>query len=272
MAAPARDAPLDLPAVGLGTGGEVHLTDEACAEVVPLALELGYRHVDTAVMYGNHEGIGAGLERASVPREDVLIGTKVPPDRLGREALVDCLETSTRELGVDHVDVGYVHFPSGSYDPPETFAALDELVDRGTVRAIGVSNFTVGELAAASEHAEHDIAVHQLEYHPLWRQPEVLDHCRREGIQVVAYAPLARGRALRLDPVRDVAEARGVSPAAVVLAWITAKPGVSTVVKSTDPAHLEDNLRATDLELTAEEVGAIDAVEERHRLIDPSTY
>lgn len=261
-----------IPAIGLGTGGAVHLTSSEAEEAVSTALEIGYRHIDTAILYGNHAGVGRGIRESSVPREEIILGTKVPPEKLDYSTLIDCLVESTAELGVDRIDIGYVHFPTGNYDPDETFSALGELLDRGTIGNVGVSNFTADDLLTALDHTDDEIAVNQIEHHPLWRQPELIEFCRNQGIYNIAYAPLARGRVFSLAPIQEIAEKHQVSPAAVTLAWITNKPNVSTIVKSTDPEHMAENLQAPSVSLDERDVRKIEAIDERTRLVDPTEY
>ena len=253
-----------LPPVGLGTMG----IDDP--DAVATALSVGYRHLDTARIYENEavvgEGLAAGLADADVDREDVTVATKLWIDDLAAGDVAPAARESADRLGVDAVDLLYVHRPRGDYDPEATLSALDRLVDDGLVRNVGVSNFEVADLARAIDVLGRPPAAHQTELHPLFYRPELLDHAREHGYSVVAYSPLAGGRVGEVDAVTEVAAAHGATPEAVAIAWATAKEPVVAVPKASSAAHLRANLAAADLELTDAEVAAIDAVEREAEL------
>jgi len=245
-------------------------------DAVATALALGYRHFDTARIYDNEavvgEGLAAGLAgdaaRApeSLDRDDVTVATKLWIDDLAPGAVAPAARESADRLGVDALDLLYVHRPRGDYDPAATLPALDRLVDEGLVRNVGVSNFELADLDRAVDALGRPPAAHQTEIHPLFYNPELLDHARDHGYPVVAYSPLAGGRVREVDAVVEVAEARGTTPEAVAIAWATAKEPVVAIPKASSEEHLRANLVAADLELTDEEVAAIDAVEREEEL------
>ena len=255
---------MELPPVGLGTMG----IDDP--DAVATALSVGYRHLDTARIYENEavvgEGLAAGLADADVDREDVTVATKLWIDDLAAGDVAPAARESADRLGVDAVDLLYVHRPRGDYDPEATLSALDRLVDDGLVRNVGVSNFEVADLDRAIDVLGRPPAAHQTELHPLFYRPELLDHAREHGYSVVAYSPLAGGRVGEVDAVTEVAAAHGATPEAVAVAWATAKESVVAVPKASSAAHLRANLAAADLELTDAEVAAIDAVEREAEL------
>jgi len=261
-----------LPRVGLGTGGAEFPSGSECVEAVSTALELGYRHVDTAVMYGNHEAIGRGIRESSVAREEITLGTKVPPGKLEYGDVVDCIERSREELGLERIDIGYVHFPGTEYDPEETLAAFSALVEHGAIGGVGVSNFSVDQLSEARSQLGARLIVTQAELHPLCWQPEQVEWARENDLPIVGYAPLARGRVLQIDEIVEIAGKHGVTPAQVALAWLTGKPNVVTVAKSTQREHLAENLRAPSLFLDEEDVRRIESISETERLVDPTRY
>ena len=261
-----------LPPVGLGTGGAEFPSGSECVEAVSTALELGYRHVDTAVMYGNHEAVGRGIRESNVAREEITLGTKVPPGELGYRDVVDCIERSREELGLERIDVGYVHFPSVEYDPEETLTAFSALVEDGAIGHVGVSNFSVDQLSEARSHLGDELAVVQAELHPLCWQPELVRWAQESDLPIVGYAPLARGRILQIDEIVEIAEKHEASPAQVALAWLTGKPNVVTVAKSTRREHLAENLRAPSLSLDDEDVRRIESISETERLVDTTRY
>ena len=255
---------MELPPVGLGTMG----IDDP--DAVATALSVGYHHLDTARIYENEavvgEGLAAGLADADVDREDVTVATKLWIDDLAAGDVAPAARESADRLGVDAVDLLYVHRPRGDYDPEATLSALDRLVDDGLVRNVGVSNFEVADLDRAIDVLGRPPAAHQTELHPLFYRPELLDHAREHGYSVVAYSPLAGGRVGEVDAVTEVAAAHGATPEAVAIAWATAKEPVVAVPKASSAAHLRANLAAADLELTDAEVAAIDAVEREAEL------
>jgi len=256
------DPSVDLPPLGLGTWD---LPGETCARVVADALELGYRHVDTAQLYGNERAVGEGLSRAEVPRESVVVATKVDPEALGHDDVLASTRESLDRLGLGSVDLLYVHWPRAAYDAERTLAAFARLVEEGLVGGIGVSNFTPDLLDEARERVE--VTAHQVEMHPLCPQERLREYAAEHGHALVAYSPLARGRVLELDPVRAVAERRDATPAQVCLAWLREKGAVP--IPKTAGGHLEENYRSLDVELNERDVARIDAVERRERVVDP---
>jgi 2,5-diketo-D-gluconate reductase B len=255
---------MNLPPIGLGTMG----IDDP--DTVATALGVGYRHLDTARIYDNEatvgEGLAAGLDAGDIGRADVTVATKLWVDDLAADRVGPAARESADRLGVDRLDLLYVHRPRGEYDPDATLPALDRLVDEGLVRGVGVSNFELSDLDRAVDALDAPIAAHQTELHPLFYRPELLEHARDHGYPVVAYSPLAGGRVREVAPVVEAAEAHDVTPEAVAVAWATAKEPVVAIPKASSEAHLRANLAATGVELTDAEVAAIDAVEREREL------
>ncbi|SHG75401.1 aldo/keto reductase [Halobaculum gomorrense] len=258
---------LDLPPVGLGTMG---LDGDEGAAAVETALRAGYRHFDTAQVYENEATVGAGLAAAldggGGDRDAVTVATKTWIDRLAPEDVRPSTEASLDRLGLDAVDLLYVHRPKGGYDPAGTLAAFDALVDDGLAGHVGVSNFDLDELDEAIDLLDAPLAAHQTEYHPLFRRPALREHAVDHGYPLVAYSPLAGGRVREVDAVRAVATKHDATPEAVSIAWLTGKEGVVTVPKASSEAHLRANLPAADLDLEPEDEARIDAVEREAEL------
>lgn len=255
-----------VPPFGFGTW---NLSGTACTRSVVTALETGYRHIDTAHLYGNEVAVGAGIEQAAVPRADVWVATKVDPERLAADDLRESVHGSRDRLGVDHIDCVYVHWPRAAYDPEETLPALAELVDEGVVGGIGLSNFTPTLLDEARDVVgEGPILAHQVECHPLLPQADLCDYARRHDHALVAYSPLARGAVFDVPEIEAIAAARDVSAAQVSLAWLRAHD-VVPIPKSSSTDHIVENYRGFTLALTADERDRIDAIQERTRLVDP---
>jgi 2,5-diketo-D-gluconate reductase B len=256
-----------LPPLGLGTSGNDD--PEQCAATIEAALELCYRHVDTAQMYDNEAAVGAGIAASSVSRDDVFVATKVHPDDLAPADVRRTARESLERLGLEYVDLLYVHWPLSTYDPATTLPAFDELAETGLTRHVGVSNFTADLLDEAAGLLDAPVVANQVEIHPLLPpRPPLVDACARHDVDLVAYAPFCRRDALEHETVRAVAETTGATPAQVCLAWLLARD-CKPIPKATGRQHLEENFAATDLTLDAEALRRLDAIEDRYRKFDP---
>ena len=260
---PTRDG---MPVLGLGTWEN---DDPAqCTESVTTALESGYTHVDTAQIYGNEAAVGDGIADADVDRDDVFLATKVWIDQLAPADVADSTRESLDKLGVDAVDLLYVHWPAGAYDPEETLPAFAELRDDGLIDRIGVSNFEPEHLDAAADALGEAPFANQVEMHPLLRQAELREYGAANDVEHVAYSPLARGHVFDEPELTDIAEKHGASAAQVSLAWLREK-GVTAIPKATSEDHIADNWASLGLELDDEDVAAIDAIDRTDRRVDP---
>lgn len=255
-----------MPMLGLGTWENED--PEQCTESVRTALDTGYRHIDTAQAYGNEESVGEGIEQADVPREDVFLATKVWISNLGYDDVIHSTTQSLDDLGVESVDLLYIHWPSGEYDPEDTLSAFAELKNRGAIDRIGVSNFEPEHLDTAREVLDEPIFAEQVECHPLLPQEELRDYCGEHDIELVAYSPLARGKVFEIDELSEIAEKHDASEAQVSLAWLREKD-VTVIPKATSTDHIEDNWASLGVDLDDEDVEKIDAIDERERQVDP---
>ncbi|SFG07402.1 2,5-diketo-D-gluconate reductase B [Halopelagius inordinatus] len=256
----------DLPDIGFGTSGNDDL--EECTESVAAALNRGYRHVDTAQMYDNEAAVGEGVRRSDVDRSEVVIATKIHPDNLAPEDVRRTAEESLDRLGVDSVEMLYVHWPTSAYDAETTLPAFDELADRGLVDHVCVSNFTPELLAEAREVLDSPVAAHQVECHPLLRQDELRADARDHGYSLVSYAPLGRGEFFDDPTLVDIAEKHDATPAQVCLAWAMAQESVVPIPKATGD-HIAENFAARDVELDEEDIDRIADIDREKRIIDP---
>jgi 2,5-diketo-D-gluconate reductase B len=255
-----------MPMLGLGTW---QLTDEqTCPRIVSEALEMGYRHVDTAQAYGNEHLVGDGIAQSDVDRDDIFLATKLWIDDLSYENALEAAHDAVDNLGVDCVDLLYVHWPAGEYDPAATFRALDELVDQGVTERYGVSNFEPRHIETASDYADHGIFANQVECHPLLQQEAVREACADHDIEVVAYSPLARGKVVGHETISNIAGAHGVSDVQVALAWLR-HHGITAIPKTADSDHLHDNWSSLSLQLTDGEIADIDALAADDRQVSP---
>ncbi|AEV17941.1 aldo/keto reductase [Geobacillus sp. G4] len=258
-----------MPWVGLGVykvkeGEEVR-------SAVRTALEIGYRHVDTAAFYENEEGVGRAIRESGIPREQVFVTTKVWNTDQGYETTLKAFDKSLKKLGFDYVDLYLVHWPvKGKYK--ETYKALEKLYKDGYVRAIGVSNFHIHHLQDVLADCEIKPMVNQVEYHPRLTQKELLTFCRENGIQLEAWSPLMRGEILSEPTIIDIGRKYGKTPAQVVLRW-DLQHGVVTIPKSVTPARIKENADIFDFSLTDEEMKQIDALNLNKRVgPDPDNF
>ncbi|HEX8164657.1 MAG TPA: aldo/keto reductase [Beijerinckiaceae bacterium] len=256
-----------IPAIGLGTwqlrGGE-------CAVAVQAALEVGYRHVDTASMYGNEEAVGAGLKASGVPRGEVFVTTKVWPDDLAPADLRRSAEASLKCLGLSQVDLLLIHWPNSGIPLAGTVRALCEAKRAGLARHVGVANFTVRLLDEAVRLADEPIVANQCEYHPYLDQGAVLAACRRHGVAFVSYCPIGKAQVLSEPAVRTVAAAHGRTPAQVVLRWHL-QQGVAAIPKSGNRARIAENFSVSGFALTDDEMARISGLARRGgRMVAPS--
>jgi len=230
-----------IPVIGYGTWP---LKDEECARGVATALQCGYRHIDTAEMYGNEAAVGEGLRASGVPRDEIWLTTKVWWENIGDGPLQRSAEASLKRLGVDQVDLLLIHWPNKSIPLSESIRALNDAKRRGLTRHIGVSNFPTRMLDEAVALSDAPLIANQCEYHPHLDQSKVLAACRRHGMAFVSYCPLGRGAVggvLEEPVVREIADRLGRTPAQVVLRWHIQQPNVVAVPKSANPKRIAEN-------------------------------
>jgi 2,5-diketo-D-gluconate reductase B len=245
---------VEVPTVGLGTW---RLTGEQCRQSVRTALELGYRHLDTAQAYGNERQVGSALRASDIDREAVFLTTKLGRGNRGYDDVRQSTEESLAKLGTEYVDLLLIHWPDPTTPLRETLAAMNELVKEGTVRHIGVSNFDIDRLDRARKLSEHEILTDQVQYNPYWPQSELLDYCRIHDVALTAYSPLAHGGVLEDPVLEEIGQKYDKTAAQVALRWLVQQPNVVTVPKATSREHLAANVDIFDFELRDEEMDRI---------------
>lgn len=254
---------MKIPPLGLGTWD---LRGAECVRTVRDALELGYRHVDTAQMYENESEVGRGLGESGVNRTDIFLTTKLWRDNLTRARVSVSLDDSLKKLETSYVDLLLIHWPNDEVALEETLDAMLQAREAGKARAIGVSNFPVALWKRALDLAPVD--VNQVEHHPFLGQSALLELSRARGLQLVAYTPIAKGKVADDETLQAIARAHGKSEVQVTLRWLTQR-GVVAIPKSSRPERLRQNLEALDFDLTAEEIQAVSGLDRGLRLVAP---
>jgi diketogulonate reductase-like aldo/keto reductase len=253
-----------VPRLGLGTW---QLKGPACRLGVQRALGVGYRHIDTAQAYDNEEDVGAAIAASGVPRSELFVTTKVSRTNLRRAAVRASTERSLARLGLDYVDLLLIHWPNPSVPLNETLEAMLELREERLVREIGVSNFSTRLLSEALAIAP--IFCNQIEYHPFIDQRAQVELARREDCLLVAYSPLARGRAASERTLRRIAQAHGRTPSQVALRWLIQQDHVAAIPKSSG-RHLEENWNVFDFALTDLEMRQVFEIHRGERPAEPA--
>ncbi|ELY63894.1 aldo/keto reductase [Natrinema versiforme] len=255
-----------MPMLGLGTWQNED--PEQCAESVRTALEMGYRHIDTAQAYDNEAAVGEGIAAADVDRDDIFLATKIWTANLAHDDVLETARASLDRLGVDYLDLLYIHWPADEYEAEDTLSAFSELYDEGLIENVGVSNFEPEQLEEAVEVCDAPIFANQVELHPLLPQEEVRAACDDHDIEVVGYSPLARGQVFDQPELQEIAEKHDASEAQVSLAWAR-EQGVTAIPKATGEDHIGDNWASLTVDLDQEDLETIDAIDETSREVDP---
>jgi 2,5-diketo-D-gluconate reductase B len=259
-----------IPAIGLGT---MTLMDGVCVEAVKTALRLGYRHIDTAERYRNEaavgEGIAQGLRAAGLKREDIFVTTKVFHDKLAPADFQQSFDESLRLLNLPFVDLLLIHWPSPKVPLEETLGVLCKARREGRARHIGAANFTTSLLDQAVALASEPLVTNQIEVHPFLDQSKVLAACRKHGLSVTAYCPVARGKVPGSEVLRHIGDAHGKSSSQVALRYLV-QQGIIPIPRTADPAHLAANLAVFDFTLRADEMVEIDKLRRSNvRVVNP---
>ena len=259
---------MSIPALGIGM---FRLTGQAAIDSVRNGLDVGYRAVDTAQIYGNEAEVGQAIEESGIRRDKLFVTTKIWTENLSHARLIPSLKESIAKLRTDCVDLTLVHWPSPGDAVPvaEFMAALAEAKAQGLTKQIGVSNFTIGLMRRAIDAVgAKEIATNQIELSPLLQNRKVAAFAASQGIHITSYMTLAYGKALKDPVIQAIAEERNATAAQVVLAWAM-QLGYSVIPSSTKRVNLESNLAAQTLHLSADELARIEALDRNERLTSP---
>jgi len=249
---------VQMPVLGLGVyqSPPGRVTQDA----VRFAVKIGYRHVDTARIYGNEADVGGAVLDSGVPRKDLFVTTKLWNSDQGYDSTLRACEASLKRLGLDYLDLYLIHFPVPKARS-ESWNAMETLLKQGKCRAVGVSNFTIRHLEELLKEHEARPAVNQVEFHPFLYQKELLEYCRSKGIQVEAYSPLARGERFKHPRMRSLAEKYSKTPAQLMIRW-GLQHGLVVIPKSTRAERIRENSQVFDFEISDEDMKSLDSLSE----------
>lgn len=255
--------------LGLGTW---QMTGETCKEAVKTALELGYRHIDTALAYKNHSDVAQAIAESGIERKDIFLTSKIWMKEGDVDTLYETYKENISDLNTEYLDLILIHWPDRSVKNWENvFLALKKMQDEGLVKSIGVSNFTINHLKdafAITEKHNIEIVNNQVEYHPGLNQEELLNFCSKNNILITAYSPLAQGKVFDDPTLNEIAKRHSKSAAQVSLAWLMEK-GLIVIPKASSKEHIKTNLDIFDISLSSDEIMKIDALGTSDRLITP---
>lgn len=254
-----------IPVIGFGT---YKTEDDQACQVVKDAVEVGYRHIDTAAVYGNEKGVGQGIKECGIPREELFITSKLWNTERGYESTLKAFDETMSKLGLDYLDLYLIHWPANKKQfgdkadelNAQTWKAFEKLYNEGRIKSIGLSNFQEHHIEKLLETAQIKPMVDQLEIHPGWTQKETVAYCQKNDIVVEAWSPLGRSTVLTNETLLEIASRYNKSTAQVCLRWIL-QNGVLPLPKSTHKERMEANIDVFDFELSSEDMKTIDALE-----------
>ena len=254
-----------MPLMGLGTW---KLSGNSGIDAIKFALEVGYRHIDTAQLYLNEIEVGKGISSAEIDRDELFIATKIHTNDLSYKDVMSAAESSVDRLKTEYIDLFYVHWPAGTYDPEETLSAFSDLRDDGVISHIGVSNFEPLQLDIAQKECDSPIFANQIELHPLFQQSNLLTYCDSEDILVVAYSPMARGEIFGVTELETIASKYNLTEAEISISWIKNK-NATPIPKASSKDHIQSNIENFNLCLSDHDISTIDSISNEIRQVNP---
>lgn len=261
---------IEMPRLGFGV---FQVPPDETQSAVELALEAGYRHIDTAAAYRNEKGVGAALAASGLPREDYFVTTKLWNSQQGHDSTLAAFEASLERLGLDHVDLYLIHWPAPTEERfLDTWRAFERIHREEAARTIGVSNFRIEDLRLLGRETETRPTINQIELHPRLQQVDLRAWHAEHGIATEAWSPLAQGELLDNETIVAVAEGHGKTPAQVILRWHL-QLGNVVIPKSVTPERIRENIDLFDFELSEDDLDAIGGLDSGGRMgPDPATF
>lgn len=256
-----------MPVMGFGTS---RLTGSVGIESVKAALEVGYRHIDTADSYGNHEAVAKGVKLSGVPREEIFITTKIDGGDHAYNNVLSAAERYLEELNIDYIDLLLIHWPNRAVPVEDTLKAMQELKDAEKIRAIGVSNFTAHHLEDTLQTGV-EVTVNQVETHPAFNQKDLREFCAEHNIVITAYAPLGRGADLELPLLLELANKYGATAPQIILNWVISR-GMVAIPRSKNPERIKENFDSLDLTIEEADLLRIDALPQGKRIFSGGEF
>jgi len=256
---------IQMPRLGLGT---FSLNGKACVDGIQDAIAMGYRHIDTAQAYNNEQEVGDGIRASGIGRDALFITTKVWYTHLREKQVLEAVHDSLRKLQTDYVDLLLVHWPNEEVGVEEPLRAMNQLLEEGKTRLIGVSNFTTGMVEQAVKVAP--IVCNQVEYHPYLDQRKLMETMRRHDLLLTAYSPIGKGKVVEDEELIAIGEKYGKTAAQVTLRWHLQQEKVAAIPRSSSSERRRENLDVFDFELTEEEMQVFFSKQARERMIDPA--
>ena len=253
-----------VPALGFGTW---QLKGKTCYDSVRYALEVGYKHVDTAAVYENQREVGKAIVDSKLKREELFLTSKIWRSELAASKVRPACEEALADLGMEYIDLYLIHWPDKNIPIAETLEELNKLKTEGKIKHTGVSNFTIHHLKDVLATGV-DVECNQVEFHPSLNQSELLAFCNEQKVVLTAYSPIAQGAELKLPEVIRLADKYKRSTSQVILNWIISK-GMIAIPRSSTPKHITDNFKTLEWQLAAEDVAAIDKLNTNYRQVDP---
>ena len=259
---------VEMPVLGLGVYQSP--PGRTTQNAVRSALKTGYRLIDTARIYGNEADVGEAIRNSGVPRDDIFVTTKLWNSDQGYESALRAFDASLRRLDLNYLDLYLIHFPVPEVRN-ESWRAMEEILKQGKCRAVGVSNFTTNHLEELLQNSDLAPAVNQVEFHPFLYQKELLNYCRKQGIHVEAYSPLARGENLKHPKIVAIAAKYSKTPAQVMIRW-GLQHGLTVIPKSVKEERIKENSQVFDFQLSDEDMRVLDSLNQNLRTNwDPTT-
>lgn len=253
-----------IPRLGFGTW---QLQGSTCQESVEMALETGYRHIDTADVYGNHIEVGNAIKHSDLKRKDFYLTSKLWFTDFEKASAMDACKRVLDELQVEYLDLYLMHWPNKNVLIETTFDALEEMRGKGLIKSFGVSNFTIHHIEDTLK-VNQNFVTNQVEFHPSLNQEELKSSCEENGIVITAYSPIAQGQDLELNLVKELSNKYERSTSQVVLNWLLSK-GIIAIPRSSNKEHIEDNFKSLEWRLEETDVKGLDKLNTNNRLINP---